>query len=247
MSIIIAKRIDEKGFVNVQKLRGKYKKLCVDEAIILIFINRIFNEKYKVIKTLRILIEAPITNVGGIFYKVNLFDIMMKYGIPEDYFVEFVATNFITKRNEEKLMTPIFYNEMILDCDSGINKIIKEEVENIKKVVEAYEIIGKLHQIGLSEISNDLREGIVRFEKRDVDGSIKFFRRVVEGFEHWVNKDVVKSSNRLEALKIYLKKAFHLLSNFGEHAGTEALMNEAVFSKEITVSIAKYIISNIEE
>ncbi|RLI62079.1 MAG: hypothetical protein DRO88_12245, partial [Promethearchaeia archaeon] len=101
--------------------------------------------------------------------------------------------------------------------------------------------------IGLMEIADDLRDGIVRSERGDIDGSIKFFRKVIEGFESWVNKDVVGSSNRIEALKKYLKKAYHLLSNFGEHAGTEALMNEGILSKEITISIAKYLLAKMEE
>ncbi|MFZ3144773.1 MAG: hypothetical protein WA122_00690 [Methanothrix sp.] len=42
-------------------------------------------------------------------------------------------------------------------------------------------------------------------------------------------------------------KAFHLLSNFGEHTGTGASINEAILAKEITISIAKYIIANSEE
>jgi len=250
MSMIIAKRINENGQIDIQKLRDKYPKFCVNDVNLLIFINRIFNEKYTVVRTPKITIEAPIVaeNIGYVtYYRLNLFNIMAKYGIPKDYYIETIASNFVIKSQEQTTVIPVFPNEIVLDCDYGIEDIIKKEIEYIQKVGETYEVIGKLHHVGLVKIADDLREAIIRSEKGDVDGSIKFFRKVIEGFESWVNEDVVGSSNRADVLKKYLKKAYHLLSNFGEHAGTEALMNEAVFSKEIAISIAKYLIAKTEE
>lgn len=250
MSMIIAKRINENGQIDIQKLRDKYPKFCVQDVDLLIFINRIFNEKYDVIRALKITIEAPVVaeNIGfSTYYRLNLFNVMAKYGIPKDYYIEVVASNFISKDKTQTIMIPIFPNEIILDCDYGIEEIIRKEVENIRKISETYEIIGKLYHIGLMEIADDLRDGIVRSERGDIDGSIKFFRKVIEGFESWVNEDVVGSSNRVKALKKYLKKAYHLLSNFGEHAGTRASMKEGILSKEITISIAKYLLAKMEE
>ena len=250
MSIIIAKQINESGHVDLQILKYKYPKICVEGINILVFINRIFNEKHKIVRAPQVAIEAPIIGEksGSFRYpKLDLDTVMLKYGIPKGYYIEVIASNFITKTNEGTGMIPIFPNEMILDCDYGISGIIKKEVEIIQKVAEVYEIIGKLYTVGMGQIADDLREAIIRLEKGDVDGSIKFFRKVIEGFKSRVSEDILKSSNRVDAYKNYLKKVFHLLSNFGEHAGTEALMSEAVFSREITISTAKYVISKMEE
>lgn len=246
--MIIVKQINEDGQIDIEELRHRYPKFCVQNVDLLIFINRIFNEEYNVIRTLKLTTEAPIVKSKSyLYYRLDLFKVMAKYGIPRDYYIEVVATNFIIKNKTKTEMIPIFPNEIILDCDYRIEEIIENEIESIRKISETYEIIGKLHHAGLMEIANDLREGIVRAEKGDIDGSIKFFRKVIEGFESWINEDVIKSPNRVDALKKYLKKAYHLLSNFGEHAGTEALINEGVLAKEITVSIAKYLLAKMEE
>jgi hypothetical protein len=110
------------------------------------------------------------------------------------------------KINDEALLVPILPNEIVLDCDSGIERQVKEEVQLLQKVAESYEIIGKLYNKELIEIAEDLREGITRLERNDIDGSIKFFRKVLEGFEKWIDADTIKSPNRVEAIKKYLKK-----------------------------------------
>lgn len=246
--IIIAKQINEEGQIDIRELGYKYPKFCVNGTNLLIFVNRIFNEECVVVMTPRIRLEALIVVEDGYpHYKLDLLDIMKKYGIAKNYYVEVVATNFIIKEQKQLVMIPIFYNEIKVDCDYKIKDIIEKEIRYIQNVGETYEIIGKLHYLGLANIACDLQEAICRLEKRDVDGSIKFFRRVIEGFKSWVNEDVVGSPNRAEVVKNYLNKVYHLLSNFGEHAGTEASMNEAVLSKEIVVSVAKYLISKKEE
>lgn len=92
-----------------------------------------------------------------------------------------------------------------------------------------------------------MREEIVKWEKGDINGSIKFFREVIKGFESWVNEDIIESSNCVEALKKFLKMTSHLLSNFSEHAGTSGLMNEGILSKEITISVLKYLLAKMKE
>lgn len=251
--MIMAKKVNENGCMDILNLRNKYPKLCYEGMNVLIFANRIFNQEFKVVNTPKISIEAPIITEKIsdyiINYRLDLSGIWIKYGIPKDYFIEVIASNFVIriKEDEKTLMVPIFPNEIVPDCDYGIEKRIKEDLETLQKVAESYEIVGKLYNKGLIEIAEDLREGLIRTEKNDIDGSIKFFRKVVEGFKGWVNTDTIKSSNRVEAINKFLNKAFHLLSNFGEHAGTGASMNEAVFSKELTVSIAKYLTAKSEE
>lgn len=253
MSMIMAKKVNENGYIDILNLRNKYPKLCYESMKVLIFVNRIFNQEFKVVNTPKISIEAPIIieKIGEYItnYRLDLSGIWLKYGVPKEYFIEAIASNFIIRIKEDgkTLMVPIFPNEIVSDCDYEIEKRIKEEVETLQKVGESYEIIGKLYYKGLIEIAEDLREGLIRTEKNDIDGSIKFFRKVVEGFGSWVNADTIKSPNRVEAINKFLKKSFHLLSNFGEHAGTGASINEAVLSKELTVSIAKYLIAKSEE
>lgn len=251
MSMIIAKKVNENGYIDISMLGNKYPKLCVEGTNVLIFANKIFNQELKIVNTPKISLEVSIAaeTIGLIvYYKLNLSGLGLKYGIPKDYFIEVIASNFILNLPEnKKIFVPIFPNEIVLDCDYGIEKKIKEERELLQKVAEGYEIIGKLYHIGLIQIAEDLREGIVRLEKTDIDGSIKFFRKAIEGFGKWVNPETLKSPNRVDAIKKYLTKAFHLLSNFGEHTGTGASINEAIVAKELTVSIAKYLIAKSEE
>jgi len=44
-----------------------------------------------------------------------------------------------------------------------------------------YEVVDLLSTVGLQDISADLWEGLVRYYSGDYEGSIKFFRKVVEG------------------------------------------------------------------
>ena len=246
----MGKSINENGEITLQKLKQKYPNLCVEGVKVIAFINKVYNEDYKVVQLIKKSIEVPIKEYkeGYLFVTVlDLFGIMIKYGIPKGYYVELTITNFIIKSNNKTILVPIFPNEIKLDCDYGIENVIKRDVESLKKVAEAYEIIGKLSHHNLGEISDDLMEAMIRLEKSDVDGAIKFFRKTIEGLRNIITKDIMKSENRAKELKDYLTKAFHLLSNFGEHAGTEALMNEAIFAKDIALSAARYIIEKLEE
>jgi len=152
MSMIIVKQINENGQVDIQKLKDKYPKFCTKGMNLLIFINRIFNEKCDVINTLKTTMEASIVaeNIGySTYYKLDLFNVMANYGIPKNYYIEAVASNFIMKY-ENQIIIPIFPNEIILDCDYKIEEIIKRDIEIIRKISETYEIIAKLHHVGLT-------------------------------------------------------------------------------------------------
>lgn len=250
MSMVIAKQIDDNGHIDIFTLYHNYPKFCINGVNLLVTLNRVFNRDLKVTRIYKKSMEAPINIItaGGFdSYKLNLFDFMEKGGIPSGYYVEIIISNFIVRNDRGTKMIPIFPNEIKLDCDSGVGEIINKEIENIRKVAEAYEHIGKLHQHGLINIADDLREAIIRSEKGDYDGSIKFYRKVIEGLKNWVNEDLLKSANRTDSIKKYLGKAFHLLSNFGEHSGTEGLMDEALYSKEIALSATKYLMAKLEE
>ncbi|MFZ3145357.1 hypothetical protein [Methanothrix sp.] len=207
--MIIAKKVDGNGHIDILTLVNKYPKLCKEETNVFVFINKIFNQELKSVNTPKISAAVPIiTETIGYTsnYKLNLSVPLLKYGIPKDYFIEIIASYFIINNHDGGEITiPIFPNEIVLDCEYGIKKHVEEERELLQKVAEGYEIIGKLYHIGLTEMAEDLREGIIRLEKMDIDGSIKFFRKAIEGFEKWVSDETLKSPNRVDAIKKYLK------------------------------------------
>lgn len=106
----------------------------------------------------------------------------------------------------------------------------------------------KLFVLGWSQcfryvaVKDDLTEGLVRMETNHYDGAIKFFRKVVEGFKVISDKQVLdQSKNRSDAISDFLTKSFGLISNLGEHYGTYGGPEAAVFSRDITVAIARYL------
>lgn len=114
----------------------------------------------------------------------------------------------------------------------------QEENTSIRKVSEFFETIGFLHQIGKSEIAEDLTQGLFRFEKGDSEGAIKFFRKVVEAFRQQIQKErpVEGSKNRTQAVQDLLSKVYGLLSNFGEHYGTHGAFQDALLSRDLAIS-----------
>jgi len=93
-------------------------------------------------------------------------------------------------------------------------------------------------------------EGLRRFNAGDYEGAIKFFRKVVEGWRNLLQKQdfsIPVGEGRREALKDYASKAYHLLSNFGEHAGTHGSYKEALLSKNIAMELSRYMVSYLLE
>ena len=248
LSLAIVKPIDDKGDIDARKLHEKYSGFCQDGVSVMVFVNRIFNEEKRVVVTPKTSLDVPIKVLKGGYpeYKINLFRLMEKYGIARLYYVELIATNFIIKRDDKVVMIPIFPNEIILDCDYGIEVIIKKEIETLHKIGKSYEIIGILQHKDLPQIAEDMREAIIRFERQDYDGAIKFFRKVTEGFKKIADKSSIESENRTDALKKFLTGAYHLMSNFGEHAGSSGSMEEAILSKDISIAISEYMVKKLE-
>jgi len=111
----------------------------------------------------------------------------------------------------------------------------------LKELGSTYEVIGHLSVAGLQDIAADLLEGLRRFYSSDYEGSIKFFRKVVEGLRNVVKETDVFEGNRKEFLYEYLSKAYQLISNFGEHAGTRGSLHEARLSRDIALSLSRYL------
>ena len=78
----------------------------------------------------------------------------------------------------------------------------------------------------------------------DFDTVIKFFRKVVEGINHWItNTTVDNSKNRTKKVRALSKSAFNLLSNLGEHTGTAASSADGKFAASLASNLAAYVSS----
>jgi len=219
-----------------------------------IYLNRVYNERGEVIEEYKLLFTVPLKVYKYQYYKEGYADFShfhITKGIPIGYFAEFLLLNFVIKSEDKAFETPIFPNEfrvMMGYVPDSIKEKINSEQNALKKVGADFEVIGLLYNyLDLHEIAGDLSEALTRFYETDYEGSIKFFRKVVEGLKNFIEKNkIIPSKNRHEALDDYLKKAFHLISNFGEHAGTHGFMSEAIFSKDIAISACRYVISYLK-
>ncbi|MEM0237889.1 MAG: hypothetical protein QXP97_07585 [Desulfurococcus sp.] len=135
-----------------------------------------------------------------------------------------------------------------MSLPESLSRAVDIEKASLERIGRDVEVVGLLHDVGLGHIAADLVEALARFHRADYEGAIKFFRKVVEGLKNYVDSNRLEGmgEKRQEALLDYLKKAYHLLSNFGEHSGTYGLMPEAVLSKDIAVSSCKYIVAYLE-
>lgn len=189
--------------------------------------------------------------------KLDVTDIIEKYSVPTGYILELMVINLVKPKpivhgsgTGEMLMIeyPIFPKEFIIECsDSEIEKKIEEETSSYQRISESYQAVGFLDQSGLSGIGDDLTKALTRFDKDDYEGSIKFFRKVLDALRYLSeNKEITKSKNRNGAIKDFANKAFHLLSNFGEHHGTVGLEEDARLARDITVALATYVSKNFQ-
>jgi hypothetical protein len=101
--------------------------------------------------------------------------------------------------------------------------------------------------VGLQDISADLWEGLVRYYGNDYEGSIKFFRKVVEGLRNIVKESDVIEGSRKDHLYEYLSKAYSLISSFGEHTGTRGSLPEARLSRDIALSASRYLAEYLKQ
>lgn len=249
MPLIIARPLDVDdsiSFVEIDHLHRKYPQHCIAGAAIRAYLNRVYNEDRKIVlqprKSIILKVQSPKTTYGS--FRLDL-DPLIDLGIAKRYTAEILAINFVATNNE----IPILPNELEVDAyDLEIGQRINEEVLTLRKIGEFFETIGLLHQSGLHDIANDLTDGLTRVEKYDYEGAIKFFRKVVEGFRVISgNQDLDSSKNRSTAISDFLTKSFHLISNLGEHYGTYGGSEDAVFSRDLAVTIARYLARKVSK
>jgi len=212
-----------------------------------VYLNRFYNEKGKVIKEYKQLFVLPIKKISYTYY-LDFTRFHLQDGVPVGYIVEFLLLGLISIIKDRVSEIPIFPNEFKVKIGTTVPDKVKESIEMERDALEQIgrdiEIIGILYDVSLQHIASDLIEALTRFYIADYEGSIKFFRKVIEGLRNHVQDKGIKgmSENRLELLKVYLSKTFQLISNFGEHSGTYGFMPEAIFSKDIAISACRYVI-----
>ena len=181
-----------------------------------------------------------------------------RLSIPDGYLVEVLAIAFVHRGKE----TSIFPFETKIDAANEILQQVEEEPETLKEIGSVFEASSYLKNIGLDDIAKELSEGNSRFAQGDYDGSIKAYRKVVEGFRNFLRgraskedeKKVYKvlidqSASRTERMVAFLSNTYSLLSNFGEHYGTHAFDEEGMFARELVESLSEYLakkLGNIE-
>ena len=238
--MIIVKPVDEKGCLNIQKLYEKYSIFLKEGTRVMCFFNRVFNENKKTVKKLNESIEAKFIE-NQYHPKIDLMPMRKKHGVAKGYYAEIIASNIVLEEEGKKIIVPVFPNEITLDCDYGIENVIKSEIEILKNVGRSYETIGLLHERGLEKIAEDFREAMVKLEESNYEGSINCFRKVIEGFKKYTKDHQIETKNRTDAIRDFLAKTYHLMSNFGMHAETKGFFEEAILSKDITTAVSEYI------
>jgi len=216
-----------------------------------VYVGRFFNKDGDVVKEYKHLFLLPVTG-GYITYYIDFTYFHVNDGIPAGYFVEALITGFIvTLKDGRSVETPAFPNEFIVEKGFGVPDKVKSIVEAEKRALERVgrdiEVIGLLYAVGLQDVAADLVEALTRFYMADYEGSIKFFRKVVEGLRNYIRgRDIPgMGAKRRELLEELASKAFQLISNFGEHAGTYGSMHDATLSKDIALALSRYLVSYI--
>jgi len=221
------------------------------EVRVRVYVSRFFNREGDVVKEYKRLFLLPVRR-GYTVYYIDFTYFHVNDGIPVGYFVEALITGFIvTLKDGKHIETPAFPNEFKVEEGLGVPYKVKSIVEAEKRALERVggdvEVIGLLYVVGLQDVAADLVEALTRFYTADYEGSIKFFRKVVEGLRNYIReKDIPGvSENRRKLLEEFTSKAFQLVSNFGEHAGTYGSMHEATLSKGIALALSRYLASYI--
>jgi len=219
------------------------------------FVIRIYNERGEVVREYAKVELLPVIHISTSFDRLFFIDFTnfhIRDGIPVGYFAELLLINFRVRLKDGEVEIPIFSNELYAKIDpvapEGIMSSVEKEVETLRRLGRDIETVGMLYEVGLGTIAEDLMEGLVRFYGHDPEGAITFFRKVVEGVRNYIrnNKILGMGEHRQKFLHEFLSKAYQLISNFGQHAGTRGSMPEADFSKDIAVALCRYVASYLK-
>jgi hypothetical protein len=213
-----------------------------------VHVRRVFNEEGDVVREVREAnesIEAPVLEFKSHTYVLDLTEMHFRYGIPIGYFLEVLLISLIVKSESKQYGVVVYPDEFRYLIPSTIpqkvSNLVMGYAHALRELGGMYEVVDLLGTVGLQDISADLWEGLVRFYGGDYEGSIKFFRKVVEGLRNIVKEADTIEGSRKEHLYEYLSKAYSLISGFGEHAGTRGSLPEARLSRDIALSTSRYL------
>lgn len=261
MPLLIVRPLDveeEKTVIDIDSLKMPYPQFTKEGVRIRCLIDRIFTaDGAKVVSQPRAIRVFNILKPKAYSApKLDVSSYALPEGIPKGYYVEVLAINFVyeeTKQGEKQrtIEFPIYPGEtrgdLPITIPPRITTEIQREMDVLRKVGEAFETIGSLHQAGLHEVAVDLTEGLLRVERNDHEGAIKFLRKSVEGLRQYIDDKTIGSKKRTKEVGRFLKISFSLMSNFGEHTGTHGWIDEAFLSKEIAVAISRYILKALKK
>lgn len=260
MPLVSIKHIEDLSYLDVDGLKNYYPNDIYIGSKILFIILRVFNDQFD-----RVQIEFNVPFESTVDIKVcgnekptqfilDISGIVAKYHIPKNYYLE-VAFRYVSTKGRIITLFPgeiRYLNCIELSHHNEMARLsLRDEIANyspglVQQYIdqfEPYDLSTKLACLGYFEVAKDLEHSIKRFNNGDIDGSIKFSRKVVEGIKRIPINELIKESNRQDKLKSYICNAFNLLSNFGEHTGTSASIAEAVISKDIAVGLSRYIVT----
>jgi hypothetical protein len=217
-----------------------------------IYIGRVFNENGEVVIEVNSVATVNVEHCPSWFshglvteYCVDLTELARKFNLSLNYYLEILLFSLMGRtgslEQREYVVYPYEFRYNFNGVPDKIRVFVESYASSLKKAAGFLELPIILAEIGLEGLSADLVEGLKRFYGGDYEGSIKFFRKVVEGLRNYVREKLVFGSKRDGLLYDYLSKAFQLISNFGEHANTRGSVYEAEFSMEVCLSAVKYI------
>lgn len=250
--------------LDASVLGTKYEHMSVDGTKVNVYLSRIFNEQFEVSIEPRLfsnlaLVKTKLYNAPArqesIGYYIDIDDLANKLSIPDGYYAEVVFLSLVNSTFGEKV---IFPNETRVQASVGLEKTVNERLDVFRRISAVSQSHSFLAELGLAEVAKDLSSGYARFDIGDYDGAIKSYRKVVEGFRNYFaekepkeGKQVFKklidnSETRTENVVDFLKKAYSLLSNFGEHCGTHAFEEEGVFAHKLVENLTEYLTKKLK-
>jgi len=208
-----------------------------------VHVSRVFNEEGDVVKEVNENLVVKL-KMELITHVLDLTEMHLRYGIPIGYFLEVLLISLIVKSGSKQYEMLVYPDEFKHLISPFLPQKVSNLVESYARVIRErmdYEVVVLLSTVGLQDISADLWEGLVRYYSNDYEGSIKFFRKVIEGLRNIVKEADVIEEGRKERLHRYLSGAYDLISSFGEHAGTRGSLPEARLSRDIALSASRYL------
>jgi len=216
-----------------------------------VHVRRVFNEEGDVVREVNESIEAPVLEFKSHTCVLDLAEMHFRYGIPIGYFLEVLLISLTAKSESKQYGVVVYPDEFRYSMPPTIPQKVSNLVMGYARVLRElggmYEVVDLLNTVGLQDISADLWEGLVRYYSGDYEGSIKFFRKVVEGLRKIADKTDVIEEGRKERLHRYLSSAYDLISSFGEHTGTRGSLPEARLSRDIALSASRYLAEYLKQ